>query len=73
MNEIIKKVILAGDKFMSEIRLRRPVFTYLACVPFTKNEKRIQKFNETEYKNLILLRMDINVVLLQWSITFLIK
>ena len=29
------------------MHLRRPGFTYSACVPFTKNKKRIQKFKET--------------------------
>ena len=42
MNEIVNKV-LAGDKFMSEMYLRQPGFTYSACGPFTKNKERIQK------------------------------
>ena len=37
----------AGDKFMPEIHLRQPGFTYSACEPFTKNKERIQKFKET--------------------------
>ena len=47
MNEIVTKCLLAGDKFMSEIRLRQPGFTYSACRPFKKNKERIQKFKET--------------------------
>ena len=47
MNDIINKVLLAGDKFMREMHLRQPVFTYSACGPFTKNKERIQKFKET--------------------------
>ena len=47
MNEIDDKFLLAGDKFMPEIYLRQPGFTYNACGPFTKNKERIQKFNET--------------------------
>ena len=39
MNDIINKVLLAGDKFMPEIHLRQPGFTYSACVPFTKNKE----------------------------------
>ena len=46
MNEIVNKFLLAGDKFMSEIHLRQPGFTYSACGPFTKNKGRIQKFKE---------------------------
>ena len=47
MNEIINKFLLAGDKFMPEMHLKQPGFTYSACGPFTKNNKRIQKFQET--------------------------
>ena len=48
MNEIVNKFVLAGDKFMPEMHLRQPGFTYSACGLFTKNKKRIQKFEETE-------------------------
>ena len=48
MNVIINKFLLAGDKFMPEMHLKQPVFTYGACGPFTKNKERIQKFKETE-------------------------
>ena len=47
MNEIVKKFLLAGDKFMPEMHLKQPGFTYSACGPFTKNKERIQKFKET--------------------------
>ena len=46
MNEIVNKFLLAGDKFMPEMHLRKPGFTYIACGPFMKN-KEIQKFKET--------------------------
>ena len=36
MNKVVNKFLLAGDKFMPEIHLKQPVFTYSACVPFTK-------------------------------------
>ena len=56
MNEIVNTFLLVGDKFMPEMHLRQPRFTYSACEPFTKNKERIQKFKETEdtsyiYKN----------------------
>ena len=38
MNAIINKFFLAGDKFMTEIHLRQPGFTYSACGLFTKNK-----------------------------------
>ena len=43
MNEIVNKLLLAGDKLMPEMHLRQPGFTYSACGTFTKNK---------EYKNL---------------------
>ena len=47
MNDIINNFLLAGDKFMPEMHLKQPRFTYSACVLFTKNKERIQKFKET--------------------------
>ena len=48
MNEIVNKFLLAEDKFMAEMHLKQPGFTYSACGSFTKNKKIIQKFKETE-------------------------
>ena len=48
MNEIVNKFLLTGDKFMLDMHLRQPGFTYSACGPFTKNKDRTQKFKETE-------------------------
>ena len=53
MNNIINKFLLAGDKFMPEMHLRQPQFTYSAFGPFTKHKQRIQKFKETGDKNYI--------------------
>ena len=47
MKEIVDKFLLAGDKFMPEMNLRQPGFTYSACGPFTKNKERIKKLKET--------------------------
>ena len=47
MNEIVNKLLLAGDKFMPEMHLRQPQFVYSACGPFTKSKERIQKLKET--------------------------
>ena len=44
MNEIINKILLVGGKFMPEMHLRQPGFTYSACGSFTKNKERIEKF-----------------------------
>ena len=53
MNNIINKFLLAEDKFMLEMHLRQPQFTYSACGPFTKHKQRIQKFKETGATNYI--------------------
>ena len=53
MNNLINKFLLAGDKFMPEIHLRQPQFTYSACGPFTRHEERIQKFKETGDTNYV--------------------
>ena len=47
MNETVNKFLLAGDKFMPEVHLKQPGFTYSACGPFTKSKKRIEKFMQT--------------------------
>ena len=51
MNEILNEFLLAGDKFMPEIHLKRPGFTYSVCGSFTKNKKRIKKFMQTGNTN----------------------
>ena len=47
MNELVNRFLLMGNKFMPEIHLRQPGFTYSACGPFTKNKEGIQKFKQT--------------------------
>ena len=54
MNEIVNKFLLAGDKFMPEIHLKQPGFTYSACGPFTKNKEKIEKFMQSENTDFIL-------------------
>ena len=46
MNNII-------NKFLPEMHLRQPQFTYSACGPFTKHKQRIQEFKETGDTNYI--------------------
>ena len=53
MNDIINEFLLAGDKFMPEMHLRQPQFTYSACGPFTKHKQRIQKFMQIGDTNYI--------------------
>ena len=44
MNETVNMFLLAGDKFMPEMHLKQPGFTFSACGPFTKKKERIEKF-----------------------------
>ena len=41
MNEIDNQFLLGGDKYMPEIHLKQPRFTYSACGSFTKNKESI--------------------------------
>ena len=43
MNEIIDRLLLAGDKFTPEMHLTQPQFTYSACEPFIKNRNNQKK------------------------------
>ena len=47
MNEIMNKFLLVGDKFMPEMHLKQPGFTYSAYDPLTRNKERIEKFMQT--------------------------
>ena len=44
---INNKFLLTGDKFILEMHLSQPRFTYSACGTFTKHKERIKKFNQT--------------------------
>ena len=50
MNEIGRKFLLAGDKFMAKMHLRQQRFAYNACVP---NKIRIKGLKKQEicYQN----------------------
>ena len=47
MNEIVNKFLLVSDKFMPEMQLKQPAFTYSACSPVRKNKEKIEKFMQT--------------------------
>ena len=53
MNEVVNKFLLVGNKFMPEMHLKQPRFTYSACGPFTQTKKRIEKFMLTGDTNFI--------------------
>ena len=43
LKEIIKKFLLTGYKFITEMNWRRPEFIYSACGSCTKTKKRMKK------------------------------
>ena len=47
MNEIVRKFLSLADKFIPEMHLRQPGFTYIACGLFTKNLEKMQKLKKT--------------------------
>ena len=47
MNKFVSKFLLTADKFIPELHLKQPGFTYSACGPFSKHRERIKKFRET--------------------------
>ena len=64
MNEVINKFLLVGNKFMPEMHLRQPGFTYSTCGPFTKNKERIEKFMKTENTDFFI---EMNLIKLAFS------
>ena len=68
MNEVINKFLLTGDKFIPEMHLRQPGFTYSACGPFTKNKefKRLCKLViQILYIKMSLIRLVFNMTWLK--------
>ena len=58
MNEMVNKFLLAGDKFMPEMHLKQPGFTYSACGPFTLKKQEIQ----TIFTKMNLIRLVFNMI-----------
>ena len=59
----MNKLSLAGDKFMPEIRLRQPGFTYCARGPFTKNKQRIKILKKQVIQDIFINTNQIKLVL----------
>ena len=57
---------MADDKFMPELNLKQPGFTYSACRPFTRNKKRTQTFMKQEIKIIFIginsIKLDFNMI-----------
>ena len=73
INDVINKFLLAGDKFIPEMHLRQPQFTYSACGSFTKHKQRIQKFKETGIQTIYTKMNYIKLVLLMMLHILIVK
>ena len=73
MNNIINKLLLRADRFISELHLRQPQFTYNACGPFTTHKQRIQKFMQTGGTNYVYKMKWIKLVLLMMQHILTVK
>ena len=66
MYKIANKFLLAGDKFMSEMHLKQPGFTYSAFDRFTKNKERLTNFCRLEiqilFTKMILIKLVFNMI-----------
>ena len=54
MSEIANKFLLAGDKFIPEMHLRQPGFTYNACGSFTKIKKKYKSLKKQENHGILI-------------------
>ena len=66
MNEIVNDFLLATDRFMPEMHLKQPGFTYSACGPFTKNKGGIECLRklkiQTLFTEMILIKLVFNMI-----------
>ena len=66
MNEIVKKFLLAGDKFIPELHLKQPGFTHSACGPFTRNKEKLKSLcrQETQilFREMSLIKLASNMI-----------
>ena len=67
MNEIVNKILLVGDKFMPEMDLKQPGFTYSACGSFAKTKKESKSLCKLEIQILFIKMYLINpVFIMTW-------
>ena len=53
LNVIVNTFLLVGDKFMPDMHLKQPGWTYSARLSFTKNKERTENFMQTGNKDYI--------------------
>ena len=59
MNQIANNFLLLGDKFMQEMHLRQPGFTYSVSGLLKTNEERIEKIL---FIKMSLIKLDFNII-----------
>ena len=66
MNEIVNKFLLAGDKFMPEMHLKQPGFTYSALDHLLKTKKEFKNLKKQEiqaiFTKMNLIRLIFNMI-----------
>ena len=70
MNDIGNKFLLADDKFMYEMHLKQPRFTYSACGPFTNIKKELKSLNKHE---ILIIFIKMNLVKLVFNMIWHIE
>ena len=70
MNKIINKFLLFGDKFIPEMHLKQPEFTYSVCRPFTKSRERIQNLKKQDIQ---ILFTKMNLIKLVFNMIWLME
>ena len=53
-NEVINKFSLAEDKFIHEMHLREPWFTYGVCGPFTKTKNECKNLKKWDIQDVFI-------------------
>ena len=54
MHQIVNKLLLSGDKFMPEMYLRQPGFTYKVCGHFKETKKKYKNLKAQEIHNIFI-------------------
>ena len=66
MNEIVNKFLLAGDKFMPEMHLKQPGFTYSLVVHLLKTKKEFKSLKKQVIQiispKMILIKLVFNMI-----------
>ena len=54
MNDLVNKLLLAGNKSMPGMHLRQPEFSFNVCGPFTKNKEKSKNIKKEEIHDIFI-------------------